>query len=122
MLDGSPYVSACDIDFVYISKINCMLINYGSQVVIGCDGVNSVVSEHLGLKPPKLLSTCSIIGFTNYPSGHGLNSESIRMRRGSVSVGRIPMDGQLVYWFVAQKWTPQGDRIHTPKPYSIFGS
>ncbi|XP_028796462.1 monooxygenase 1 isoform X3 [Neltuma alba] len=82
-----------------------------AKFVIGCDGANSVVSKFLGLKPAQYLSSCSILGFTNYPHGHGLESESIRMRRGSISVGRIPVDDKVVYWFVGRKWTPQDSDI-----------
>lgn len=82
-----------------------------AKAVIGCDGANSVVSEFIGLKTTKLLSTCSAIGFTNYPNGHGFDNESIRMGCGGTSVGRIPMDDKLVYWFVGRKWTPQDSSV-----------
>ncbi|KAJ8769986.1 hypothetical protein K2173_009068 [Erythroxylum novogranatense] len=78
-----------------------------AKVVIGCDGANSIVAEYLGLKAPKLLSMCSTLGFTNYPDGHGLDNESIIIRKGGVSVGRIPMDDKLVYWFVAREQAPK---------------
>ncbi|XP_026452597.1 monooxygenase 1-like [Papaver somniferum] len=76
-----------------------------AKVVIGCDGVHSVVSELIGLKPAKSFSTCGVRGFTSYPSGHGLSNEFIRIRKDNCLFGRMPVDDNLLYWFVARPWT-----------------
>ncbi|KAL1820575.1 hypothetical protein ACET3Z_015444 [Daucus carota] len=81
-----------------------------AKVLIGCDGAKSTVADFLELKPTKLFDLCSIIGLTNYPNGHSFAHESVRMRRNNVSVGRIPIDSNLVYWFVAHPWM-QTDNI-----------
>ncbi|KAI3912622.1 hypothetical protein MKW92_005469 [Papaver armeniacum] len=75
------------------------------KVVIGCDGVHSVVSELIGLKPAKSFSTCGVRGFTSYPSGHGLSNEFARFRKDNRLFGRMPVDDNLLYWFVARQWT-----------------
>lgn len=79
------------------------------QVVIGCDGVNSVVADFLGLKPPRVSPTSNVRGFTNYPSGHGFSPEFVRINEDHVFLGRIPLNDKLVYWFIARPRTPQGN-------------
>lgn len=78
------------------------------QIVLGCDGANSVVADFLKLKAPKLLSACVVRGFTNYPSGHGLALEFIRQKKGQVLLGRAPVDDKLVFWFVVLPAYPKG--------------
>ncbi|XP_010252441.1 PREDICTED: uncharacterized protein LOC104594023 [Nelumbo nucifera] len=82
-----------------------------AKVVIGSDGANSVVAEFLGLKATKLFSYCAIRGFTNHPTGHGLNNEFIRTNREGILQGRIPVDDKLVCWFIGRQWTPEDSRI-----------
>ena len=80
------------------------------HVVIGCDGVNSIVADMVGLRPMRLLlfSTCVARGFTNYPNGHQFASEFVVISRGQVQLGRIPVSDKLVYWFVTRLRTNQG--------------
>ncbi|KAF8405637.1 hypothetical protein HHK36_007713 [Tetracentron sinense] len=82
-----------------------------AKVVIGCDGVNSIVAELLRLKPTKLCSTYGVRGFTNYRDGHGLSSEFVRVRRDHLIMGRIPIDDKTVYWFVGRPWNPQDSNV-----------
>ncbi|ESQ55903.1 hypothetical protein EUTSA_v10025376mg [Eutrema salsugineum] len=78
-----------------------------SKVLIGCDGSNSVVSEFLGLKPTKSLSSRAVRGFTNYPDGHGFRQEFIRIKMDNVVSGRLPITPKLVFWFVVLLKCPQ---------------
>ena len=71
-----------------------------SQVLIGCDGSNSVVADFLGIKPTRLFALCAVRGLTSYPNGHVFSPELVRIKRDRVMVGRIPVDNNLVYWFV----------------------
>jgi hypothetical protein len=89
------------------------------QVVIGCDGGNSVIGDFLELKPPKLLSkVCAVRGFTNYQNGHGFGTDGIRQMKGQVMLGRATVTETLVYWTVLVQVYPQGaytkiNRRHT---------
>ncbi|KAJ1426493.1 hypothetical protein SESBI_10236 [Sesbania bispinosa] len=89
-----------------------------AKVVIGCDGVNSITANIVGLHPTKLLlfSTCVARGFTNYPNGHQFASEFVVMSRGNVQLGRIPVTDKLVYWFVTRLRSSQGYR----PPWELF--
>lgn len=78
-----------------------------AKVVIGCDGVNSVIVNYLGLKLPKQSPITNVRAFTNYPNGHGLEPEFVTISKGNLLLGRIPIDDKLVYWFLARRETPQ---------------
>ncbi|XP_042494507.1 monooxygenase 1-like [Macadamia integrifolia] len=82
-----------------------------AEVVIGCDGVNSVLADWLGLKTARQLPLCAVRGFTNYPNGHGFSNEFVRMRRNHSALGITPVDDKLVHWYVPRLWTPQDLRI-----------
>ncbi|XP_043711237.1 monooxygenase 1-like [Telopea speciosissima] len=82
-----------------------------AKVVIGCDGVNSVVGAWLELKPTKRFNLCGVVGFTNYPNGHGFGNEFLRIRGDHMLLGRLPIDDKLIYWFVARPRTPQDTMV-----------
>ncbi|XP_043712224.1 monooxygenase 1-like isoform X2 [Telopea speciosissima] len=81
-----------------------------AKVVIGCDGVESVVAKWLRLKATKLLPYCGVRGFTNYPNGHDLGNEILRLSGDQATLSRTPIDDKLVYWLLTRKWTPQDSR------------
>ncbi|KAJ4967696.1 hypothetical protein NE237_014397 [Protea cynaroides] len=78
-----------------------------AKVVIGCDGVHSVVGDWLDLKPTRLFNIRMVIGFTNYPEGHGFDNEFLRFRGDGIRAGRIPINENLIFWFVGRPPTPQ---------------
>nr|XP_048335293.1 monooxygenase 1-like isoform X3 [Ziziphus jujuba var. spinosa] len=71
-----------------------------AKVLIGCDGVNSVVAEFLKLKPKKLFPMCGVRGLTIYPNGHGRAPEFVRTHRNDIVCGRIPINENLLFWFL----------------------
>ncbi|XP_009361911.2 monooxygenase 1-like [Pyrus x bretschneideri] len=77
------------------------------KVVIGCDGVNSIVSNVMGVKAPNIFRICVIRGFTRYPDGHEFGSEFTLTRKDDTQVGRLPMTKNLVYWFMTRKHSSQ---------------
>ncbi|KAJ4968969.1 hypothetical protein NE237_015670 [Protea cynaroides] len=82
-----------------------------AKVVIGCDGLHSVVSDWLDLKPPRLFNMCAVLGFTNYPEGHGFGNEYLRIRGDHILVGRFPINDNLIHWFVGRPRTPQDTTV-----------
>ncbi|GJS00078.1 monooxygenase 1 [Tanacetum coccineum] len=79
-----------------------------AKVVIGCDGGKSIVADFLNVKATKMFPLCEVRGFTNYPNGHLFDHEFARFRKDNVLVGRIPINGNMVYWFIAQPYVPTG--------------
>ncbi|CAL5413835.1 unnamed protein product [Camellia sinensis] len=78
-----------------------------AMVVIGCDGVNFVIANFIGLKPPKQSTIGGARGFTNYENGHGFSLEFVTINKGHVLLGRVPLDHNLVFWFVTRPIPPQ---------------
>ncbi|KAK1300979.1 hypothetical protein QJS10_CPB13g01242 [Acorus calamus] len=79
------------------TTINC-------KILIGCDGVNSIVAKSLGLKAPTLVPVCGIRAFTSYPNGHGFTNDFTRIKRGTFTMGMVPVNDHLVHWFVGRPW------------------
>ncbi|KAM7253259.1 hypothetical protein ACFE04_025877 [Oxalis oulophora] len=77
-----------------------------AKVLIGCDGVNSVISNFLALTPTKIFSSWAVRGFTHYPHGHGFSPLLVRLRKGNIMSGRAPINDNLVFWFVVQGKSP----------------
>ncbi|MED6211581.1 hypothetical protein PIB30_075147 [Stylosanthes scabra] len=84
-----------------------------AKVVIGCDGVNSVVANMVGSRPARFLlfSTCAARGFTYYHDGHQFPAEFVVMNKDQVRLGRVPVSYNLVYWFITRPRTNQDSTI-----------
>ncbi|KAI5342452.1 hypothetical protein L3X38_010327 [Prunus dulcis] len=78
-----------------------------AKVVIGCDGVNSPISNMMGVKADKIFTISVIRGFTSYPNGHELGSQFRLTKKNDTQVGQLPMTKNLVYWFITRKYTCQ---------------
>lgn len=75
-----------------------------SKVLIGCDGVNSVVAKWLGFKKPAFAGRLAIRGSVEFKHGHGFEPKFMQFFGKGVRSGAIPIDDNSVYWFVT--WTP----------------
>ncbi|KAI8005337.1 Monooxygenase 1 [Camellia lanceoleosa] len=100
-----------DVQMDPLTSLPILQLNDGTvikaKVVIGCDGVNSVIANFIGSKPPNQSTMGGARGFTNYENGHGFSPEFVTINKGHVMLGRFPLDHNLVYWFVARPITPQ---------------
>ncbi|KAL9262834.1 Monooxygenase 3-like protein [Drosera capensis] len=70
-----------------------------AKVLIGCDGVNSVVGKWLGFKKPALDGRCEIKGYASFKEGHGLGPDFQHFFGKGATCGVIPSDDKNVYWF-----------------------
>ncbi|KAK0581799.1 hypothetical protein LWI29_018161 [Acer saccharum] len=75
-----------------------------TKVLIGCDGVNSVVSKWLGFKPPPFTGRSAIRGYTEFKGSHGFEPKFMQFFGKGTRSGFIPCDDQTVYWFFT--WSP----------------
>ncbi|KAL9237242.1 hypothetical protein vseg_011817 [Gypsophila vaccaria] len=75
-----------------------------AKVLIGCDGVNSVVAKWLGFKSPSLVGRSAIRGCAYYNQGHGFEPKFQLLVGNGVRYGIIPCDDTAVYWFFT--WYP----------------
>ena len=69
------------------------------KVLIGCDGVNSMVARWLGLQKPIDTGRSAIRGFVEYPEGHGFEPKRHVYFGGGVRLGFVPCDDKSLYWF-----------------------
>ncbi|XP_050204692.1 monooxygenase 2-like [Mercurialis annua] len=77
-----------------------------TKVLIGCDGVNSVVAKWLGLSAPFDSGRSAVRGLSFFPQGHGFNQQEVRQ---FVDVGKragfIPLNDKEIYWFLTSTQT-----------------
>ncbi|KAK9665614.1 hypothetical protein RND81_14G123600 [Saponaria officinalis] len=78
-----------------------------AKVLIGCDGVNSVVAKWLGFKNPSLVGRSAIRGCAYYDHGHGFEPKFQLHVGNGVRYGIIPCDDSAVYWFLT--WYPSSE-------------
>ncbi|MCL7039482.1 hypothetical protein MKW94_030003 [Papaver nudicaule] len=80
-----------------------------TKVLIGCDGVHSLVSKWLGLGDVVNSGRCAMRGLGVFPQGHGLNHEMQQF----VDIGRrygvLPINNEEVYWFMSYQSIPDKD-------------
>ncbi|XP_019156258.1 PREDICTED: uncharacterized protein LOC109152999 isoform X1 [Ipomoea nil] len=70
-----------------------------TKVVIGCDGVNSVVAKWLGLQNAVDSKRSAIRGFVEFPEKHGYEPKVYAFFGGGVRFGFLPCDETGLYWF-----------------------
>ncbi|KAL5555771.1 hypothetical protein UlMin_038007 [Ulmus minor] len=69
-----------------------------SKVLIGCDGVHSVVAKWLGLAEPVHSGRSAVRGLAVYPQGHGLKDVH-QFLSPSIRAGFVPLTHTDIYWF-----------------------
>ncbi|XP_038974083.1 monooxygenase 2-like [Phoenix dactylifera] len=74
-----------------------------TKVLIGCDGVNSVVAKWLGLQKPTFTGRSASRGFVEFPNGHGFKPEFMQCFGEGFRTGLLPCNERIVYWFFT--WT-----------------
>lgn len=82
-----------------------------AKVLIGCDGVNSVVAKWLGLKKPSLVGRAAIRGFSVFEESHGFEHKFQQFMGEGIRYGVIPCDDTSIYWFVTFATTPQDKEL-----------
>ncbi|EAY88586.1 hypothetical protein OsI_10060 [Oryza sativa Indica Group] len=75
-----------------------------AKVLIGCDGVNSVVAKWLGLPKPSYSGRLATRGLACYPGGHGFDPKFKMFFGHGFRLGVIPCNDFDVYWFFT--WSP----------------
>ena len=75
------------------------------KILIGFDGVNSVVAKWLGFKNASFTGRYSIRGCAEVQSNHGLEPRTMQFFGKGFRAGVIPCDEKAVYWFFT--WTPK---------------
>ncbi|GMN33332.1 hypothetical protein TIFTF001_004094 [Ficus carica] len=79
-----------------------------AKVLIGCDGVHSMVARWLGLAAPVHSGRSTVRGVAEFPQGHGLRKEIQQFVGGKRRAGYVPMTDKDIYWFFTCPTPPQG--------------
>ncbi|PIN02865.1 3-hydroxybenzoate 6-monooxygenase [Handroanthus impetiginosus] len=82
-----------------------------TKVLIGCDGVNSVVAKFLGFNKPAFVARSVVRGISYFEDGHGFEPKVMHFFGNGIRYGVIPMDDYAVYWFFNFKPSPQEKEI-----------
>ncbi|KEH44372.1 putative FAD-binding domain, FAD/NAD(P)-binding domain-containing protein [Medicago truncatula] len=75
-----------------------------TKVLIGCDGVNSVVAKWLGFKEASYTGRYATRGYAELKTTHNLEPMFMQYFGKGFRAGAIPCDEKSVYWFFT--WTP----------------
>jgi 2-polyprenyl-6-methoxyphenol hydroxylase-like FAD-dependent oxidoreductase len=75
-----------------------------AKVLIGCDGINSVVAKWLGLAKPSYSGRSAARGLAYYPDGHGFEPKFLQFVGHGFRSGMLPCNETDIYWFFT--WTP----------------
>ncbi|WVZ55518.1 hypothetical protein U9M48_006166 [Paspalum notatum var. saurae] len=75
-----------------------------AKVLVGCDGINSVVAKWLGLQKPSYSGRSAARGFAHYPDGHGFEPKFLQFVGHGFRSGMMPCSDTDIYWFFT--WTP----------------
>ncbi len=82
----------------------------GCQVVVGFDGVNSIVGSWLGLEKPKSIGQVRVGGMAEFHNGYNF-PKLFRIFYGrAVRIGIIPMTATKVLWFVVWNDSSEGEK------------
>ncbi|KAG2706046.1 hypothetical protein I3760_05G085900 [Carya illinoinensis] len=75
-----------------------------TKVLLGCDGVNSVVAKWLHFKKPAFAGRSAIRGCVDFKRSHGFENKFMQFFGKGFRSGFLPCDDNIVYWFFI--WTP----------------
>ncbi|KAJ4836991.1 hypothetical protein Tsubulata_022201 [Turnera subulata] len=70
-----------------------------TKVLIGCDGVNSVVNKWLGFKKPAFSGRSTIRDCAYLKENHGLGSKFSLFSGEGYRSGFLPCDASTVFWY-----------------------
>ncbi|BFG35169.1 hypothetical protein CerSpe_214430 [Prunus speciosa] len=70
-----------------------------AKVLIGCDGVHSVVARWLGLAEPVYSGRSAVRGLAVFPQGHGSDNNLQQYIGQGRRAGFVPLTDKEIYWF-----------------------
>nr|ATL77043.1 zeaxanthin epoxidase [Phellodendron amurense] len=82
-----------------------------AKVLIGCDGVHSMVARWLGLSAPVKSGRSAGLGMAVFPEGHGLSHEVRQFIDVGLRAGYVPLNDKEIYWFLTCNSPPKGENL-----------
>ncbi|KAK1300301.1 hypothetical protein QJS10_CPB13g01350 [Acorus calamus] len=97
-------------DIIDGSSITTLRLEDGStiraKVVIGCDGVNSVVAQWLGLTTPVRSGRSAVRAIAVFPDGHGFEKDIQQFVDDGKRAGIVPINDKELFWFMTHTSLP----------------
>ncbi|KAF3440515.1 hypothetical protein FNV43_RR18799 [Rhamnella rubrinervis] len=84
-----------------------------TKVLIGCDGVHSVVGRWLGLSEVVDSGRVAVRVLSVYPEGHGLKTDNQQFVTSGIRAGFIPLDDKHIYWYLICPAPSKGTELET---------
>ncbi|XVE93894.1 hypothetical protein REPUB_Repub01dG0233600 [Reevesia pubescens] len=75
-----------------------------TKVLIGCDGINSLVAKWLGLEKPFFTGSSAIRANADFKNGHGFGPKARQFIGNGLRLGLLPCNDRIVHWFLT--WKP----------------
>ncbi|XP_064967977.1 monooxygenase 2-like [Musa acuminata AAA Group] len=82
-----------------------------AKVLIGCDGVHSVVARWLGLSEPVHSGRSAVRGLAVFPEGHGLKNGAAQYVIDDKRAGFALLNSNDLYWFITHPSTAREKEI-----------
>ncbi|KAJ8769628.1 hypothetical protein K2173_005231 [Erythroxylum novogranatense] len=82
-----------------------------SKILIGCDGVHSVVAHWLGLSTPADSGRSAVRGLSVYPQGHGFEQQVQQFVDAGKRAGFATLNNNEIYWFFICHTPPKGEEL-----------
>uniref|UniRef100_A0A7N0V1S3 FAD-binding domain-containing protein n=2 Tax=Kalanchoe fedtschenkoi TaxID=63787 RepID=A0A7N0V1S3_KALFE len=79
-----------------------------TKVLIGCDGVHSMVAKWLGLSDPVESGRWAVRGLSTFSTGHGMAYSVEQFLNPVTRAGMAAISDQEVYWFFTSKYSTTG--------------
>ncbi|CAL9094056.1 unnamed protein product [Musa textilis] len=91
-----------------------------AKVVIGCDGVHSVVARWLGLAEAIDSGRSAIRGLAVFPEGHELiTNEALQYLGDGKRAGLVPLNSKELYFFITHTSTAAGKPLSPPSSFTL---
>ncbi|KAG6547622.1 hypothetical protein Mapa_011071 [Marchantia paleacea] len=85
-----------------------------TRVLLGADGVNSVVAQWMGLAKTRYVGQVGIRGVAVYPAGQPYGDKVRQFLGRGVRAGLAPISSTKVYWFMVYNRSSPGNKVTDP--------
>ncbi|KAL2651565.1 hypothetical protein R1flu_019693 [Riccia fluitans] len=86
-----------------------------TKILVGADGVNSVVGKWMGLAPARYAGYLGVRGLAEYPDGHPFEYALMQYCGSGIRIGVVPISQTKVFWFFVYNKANPGPKITDPK-------
>ncbi|XVE48829.1 hypothetical protein DITRI_Ditri01bG0033800 [Diplodiscus trichospermus] len=82
-----------------------------TKVLIGCDGINSLVAKWLGFQKPVLTGSMAIRAYAVFENGHGFGPKARQFISNGQRFLLLPCDERMVHWGLTWKPSDQEKEV-----------